>query len=94
MEDERIVRLAAYSKSELLHYVDVQLEGVEYHLRQFVDELDKRATKVRITLYVNQKKLLAWDSPVDEFFHEWVESLVDELVEERFLSEVEKSGDL
>lgn len=93
VEDERTVRLAAYQKGTLLHYEDVELEGIEHRLHHFVDELDKRATTVRITLFDGERKVTAWNSPVDEFFEEWIESLIDELLDERFVYAVERSYD-
>ena len=94
MDNELTVRMAAYSKGTLLHYDEAELEGVERELRKFVEELDKRATQVRITLFCDERKVTAWNSPVDEYFEEWTESLVDELIEERFLFEVENRGDV
>lgn len=93
MEQERTVRLAAYAKGSLLHYDEVELDGVEYKLRNFVDELDIRATKIRITLFDGEKKVTAWSSPVDEYFLEWIENLIEELLDERLFSVVEQSYD-
>ena len=94
MDNELTVRMAAYSKGTLLQYDEAELEGVERELRRFVEELDKRATQVRITLFNDERKVTAWNSPVDEYFEEWMESLIDELIEERFMFEVEHGGEL
>jgi hypothetical protein len=93
VENERTVRLAAYAKGTLLHYDDVELDGVEYKVRHFVDELDKRANTVRITLFDGERKITAWNTPVDEFFLEWIESLIEELLDERLYDAVERSYD-
>ena len=93
MENERTVRLAAYDRGQILHYDEVELGGVEYKLRHFVDELDRRATSVRITLYEGERKVTAWNTPVDDYFLEWIENLIEELLDERLFDTVERSYD-
>ena len=96
MEDlnELVVRCAMYREGELQTYYDFDIEGIERNLQWFEGAVDDETSdKVRIILYRDGRKVTSWNTPVDRDFKEFIENVIEELVDERFVWGVKQAND-
>lgn len=89
---ERFVRCAMYKDGKLLNHYDFDLDGIERSLQDFEGAVDdEMADSVKIILYRNGRRVTGWNTPVDREFKGFLENLIEELVDERFIGEVENA---
>lgn len=84
--------MAIYDGRELVEYYDVPLDDdIEKHVRWFVGAVDDEgANRVRVTQRDEDGLVKKeWKSNVDSFFNQFMDSLSEELAEERLVTEME-----